>query len=119
LARYEHPHFGQWPTITTTPHGKGRITYVGTVPNQQLAQALFRWLAPKQISGWRTPAESVTSSSATARDGRRVRFLHNWSWQPTTVRIPVRVRDVLDGHELAVGDELSLGSWDVRVLVEH
>jgi beta-galactosidase len=48
-----------------------------------------------------------------------VRFLHNWSWQPTTVRIPVRVRDVLDGHELAVGDELSLGSWDVRVLVEQ
>jgi beta-galactosidase len=119
LARYEHPHFGQWPAITTNAHGKGRISYVGTVPNQQLAQALFRWLAPKEISGWRTPAESVTSTSATARDGRRVRFLHNWSWQPTTVRIPVRVRDVLDGHELAVGDELSLGSWDVRVLVEQ
>jgi beta-galactosidase len=118
LARYEHPHFGQWPAITTTPHGKGRITYVGTVPNQQLAQAIFGWLARERKTGWRAQGESVTSTGATSRDGRRVRFVHNWSWQPTTLRIPVRVHDVLGGHELAEGDELSLGPWDARVLVE-
>jgi hypothetical protein len=32
--------------------------------------------------------------------------------------IPIRVRDVLDGHVLAEGDDLHLGPWDVRVLVE-
>ena len=29
LAGYDHPHFGQWPAVTTTSHGKGRITCVG------------------------------------------------------------------------------------------
>jgi beta-galactosidase len=118
LARYEHPHFGQWPAITTRPHGQGRITYVGTEPNLQLAEALFRWLAPEPIADWRATAESVTSTGATSGDGRRVRFLHNWSWQPASIRVPVRVRDVLDGRELAAGDELTLAAWDVRVLVE-
>ena len=37
---YEHPHFGRWPAVTTRIHGQGRITNVGTVPDQALARAL-------------------------------------------------------------------------------
>jgi predicted component of type VI protein secretion system len=32
--------------------------------------------------------------------------------------LPVAARDVLSGEELREGAELSLGEWDVRVLVE-
>ncbi|MEV6493756.1 beta-galactosidase [Actinoplanes sp. NPDC051633] len=95
LASYDHPHFGQWPAITTRAHGRGRITCVGTVPDPALARALFRWLVP----GREDVPESVTITTATAPDGRKVRFIHNWSWDPVTV-----------------GD-LELGPWDVRVLL--
>ena len=40
LAHYEHPHLGRWPAITTHEHGKGRVTYVGTLPDRELAVAL-------------------------------------------------------------------------------
>ncbi|MEU8146859.1 beta-galactosidase [Nonomuraea sp. NPDC048901] len=118
LARYEHPHYGRWPAVTSRAHGEGRITYVGTVPDTVLARALFDWIVPAESSGWRFGAASVTSTGATSRDGRKVRFVHNWSWDPVAVRLPVAVRDVLDGSDHEAGGELTLGPWDVRILVE-
>ena len=120
LAEYEHRHFGRWPAITTRRHGRGRITYVGTVPNAALAGALFRWLVPPADGpSWRDRPASVTVTGATARDGRRIRFVHNWSWEPCSVRLPVAVRDVLSGGTQNAGEQLTLGAWDVRVLVDE
>jgi beta-galactosidase len=113
VASYEHPHFGRWPAITTRAHGSGRITYVGTVPNVPLAVALFRWISP---STWTDLPPTVTVTTATAADGRRLRFVHNWSWDTVTVDLPAAVHDVL--ADTSVSDKLDLGPWDVRVLVE-
>jgi beta-galactosidase len=118
LASYDHAHFGQWPAVTSTSHGKGRITYVGTEPNVPMAAALLRWAAGAADSDWLSASDTVTSTGATSRDGRRLRFLHNWSWQPVVYCLPRRVRDVLGDGEFSQGDELTLGAWDVRVLVE-
>jgi beta-galactosidase len=113
LAGYEHPHFGRWPAITTVARGSGRITYVGTVPNPELATALFRWLKPQP---WTDLPRSVTVTSATAKDGRRLRFVHNWSWDSVGVTVPGQLHDVL-ADQPAYG-KLELGPWDVRILVE-
>jgi beta-galactosidase len=119
VAGYQHPHFGRWPAITTTRHGNGRITYVGTLPNAGLAAAVFRWLVPAPAApGWRSGPASVTVTGATSRDGHRVRFVHNWSWDPAAIRLPAPVRDPLAGSSHAADEEVTLGPWDVRVLVE-
>ncbi|WP_329054292.1 beta-galactosidase [Streptomyces violaceus] len=115
LAAYTHPHFGRWPAVTTHCHGAGRITYVGTVPDPVFARALFDRYAPD--SAWRPAHPSVTVTSATARDGRRVRFLHNWSWDEVSVPVPAAVRDVLS--ETVHGDTVPLGPWDVKVLQDE
>ncbi|MER5213844.1 Beta-galactosidase C-terminal domain [Streptomyces sp. NPDC002838] len=112
---HQHPHFGRWPAATTHRHGTGRITYVGTVPDPAFARALLEWAAPADT--WRPAHPSVTSTTATAREGRRVRFLHNWSWEPVTVPVPAAVRDVLSDATYA--DEVPLGAWDVKVLAEE
>ncbi len=127
LARYEHPHFGRWPAVTTRQVGRGRISYVGTVPNLDLASALMRWFAAGgagggagggATAGWSDHSAGVTVSSARAADGRRLRFVHNWSWQPGTLRLPVAVSDVLGEGRFPAGADLELGPWDVRVLCE-
>jgi beta-galactosidase len=119
LARYGHPHFGRWPAITTHPAGSGRVTYVGTVPGQPLAEAILRWACPVRSAAWRKVPASVTSAGATSADGRRLRFLHNWSWPPAAVTAPVTCLDVLSGKRIAAGDDIRLGAWDVRVLTEE
>ena len=47
ILGYDHPHFGRFPAVVSTEHGKGRITTVGTLPNAALAADLFRWLVPR------------------------------------------------------------------------
>jgi beta-galactosidase len=116
LAGYEHPHFGRWSAATTHACGGGRVTIVGTAPNPGFAAALFAWLAPAPRPGWHSTSATVTSTGATARDGRRVRFLHNWSWDVASFTLPHPVLDVLTGASHPAGDRLRLGAWDVRVL---
>ncbi len=120
LAGYDHPHFGRFAAVTSRRHGEGRITLVGSVPDGGLGRSLLEWLAPvPSVPPWVTSSSSVTATGATAADGRRVHFLHNWSWEATTVRVPVGVRDALDGTiELAPGDDVELRAWDVRIFHE-
>ena len=117
LAEYAHPHFGRFPAVVTSEHGAGRITTVGTVPDQNLAQDLMRWLVPDARKGWGDLPGSVTVSSATTSEGGRLHVVHNWGWEPQAVDTPVPVRDVLVRDGGPIG-HLELGSWDVRVLLE-
>jgi beta-galactosidase len=119
LAVYQHPQFGRWPAITTRQHGRGRITYVGTIPNAPLAAALFHWLVPAASLAWSPKPASVTITGATAPDGQRLRFVHNWSWEPATIRLPAPVRDVLANRRHDANQELTLGPWDVKVFAEQ
>jgi beta-galactosidase len=114
LARYRHPHFGQWPAVTTRPVGKGRITYSGTVPGNSLAQAVLRWAVGRRGAG--LPA-SVTSTGATSANGLRLRFLHNWSWEVVGVAADADYTDVLTGKDIMQGDAIEMTAWDVRVLL--
>ncbi|WP_033338504.1 beta-galactosidase [Catenuloplanes japonicus] len=116
LARYVHPHFGRWPAITTRAEGDGRVTYVGTVPDEALAAALFGWVASESSSAWRPQAGTQTVTGATARDGSRLRFVHNWSFESSTFTLPGAVVDVSSGERYAEGEVLALGAWDVRIL---
>jgi beta-galactosidase len=118
LASYVHPHFGSHPALTTTDSGKGRITVVGTLPNQELARDIIKWLVPDTPSTWDDLPASVTVHSATSSDGRRLHFVHNWGWEPKTVATPAPLDDVLD-REVAGLHKVELGPWDVRVLVEE
>ncbi|MGI5191760.1 beta-galactosidase [Promicromonospora sp. CA-289599] len=128
LVRYDHPHFGRWPAVTTRAHGSGRVTTVGTIPDPALARAVLRWAVAHGGAGaasagaagleWRPQGPSQTVGGATNPAGERVRFVHSWSWEPSTFVLPGAVRDLLSGEELAAGAELELGPWDVRVLLE-
>jgi beta-galactosidase len=120
LASYDHPHLGRAAAVTTRPAGVGRVTVVGTVPDQELGAALARWLVPDPVAGWEPPA-SVTVASASRPDGRRLHVVHNWSWEPVSVPAPAGLRDLLDdspGGSVAAGSPVGLGPWDVRVLAD-
>jgi beta-galactosidase len=118
LVAYEHPHLGRWAAATTNRHGEGRVTYIGTLPDEAFATALGRWLrtAPDL---WSERPETVTVTGARNSEGESLRFVSNWSWEPAKVELPMAVRDLLSGEELHEGAALTLGAWDVRVLVER
>jgi beta-galactosidase len=116
LARFEHPHLGRWAAATTQAVGQGRITVVGALPNQALAQSLAAWLAPEAVGGWTLPASVTAATSNTS--GSRLHVLHNWSWDAATAAAPASLRDLLTDETLASGSPVQLLPWDVRVLAE-
>lgn len=122
LATYVHPHFGKFPAITTRKHGAGRVTYVGTVPDQKLSAELMAWAlraSDGEPSRWRSNHPSHTVTSARNRRSERVGFVHNWSWEESVFTSPSRVEDAISGAVIEAGQKLVLGPWDVRVLIER
>lgn len=115
LAGYVHPHLGRWAAITTKPAGAGRVTVVGTVPDQTLAAALATWLAPAPIGGWSATGPSVTVATSISDDGERLHVVHNWSWEPGTAVAPADLTELPNQKHVVAGDPVQLGPWDVRV----
>lgn len=120
LATYDHPHLGRWPAATTNRHGRGRVTYLGTLPDAALCRRLATWVVATSLpdDDWRCLAPSVTVTGGAVNAGR-VRFVHNWSWDTVAVSAPAAVEDVLSGAHVEAGGDLALGPWDVRILLEH
>jgi beta-galactosidase len=115
LASYRHPHLGRWATVTTKAAGAGRITVVGTVPDQDLAADLVRWLAPHAAGGWTTDDSVTVSTSTDASTATRLHVLHNWSWDEVTASPSGMVTDILGGERYTPGEKVTLGAWDVRL----
>jgi beta-galactosidase len=105
LARYQHPHLGRWAAVTTRPAGEGRITVVGTVPDQDLAADLVRWLAPRAEGGWTTDDLVTVSTSSDPSTATQLHVLHNWSWDEATAAPSCTVTDVLGGKRHPLGRE--------------
>ena len=116
ILGYDHPHFGQFPAVVTTDHGRGRITTVGTLPNPALAADLDPVAGPERQRGWGQLPPSVTVHSATNGAGERIHVVHNWSW--TADESHAADADDRPAHrrELRL-EEVDLGAWDVRVLI--
>lgn len=105
IARYNDPFLSGYPAIVTQKRDRGRITTVGTVPDQDLGRSIGTWVAGlhaiKPIIA--ASSESVTYSKARTSDGKQLTFIFNWSWTPAQVRL-------LSSNEI-----IELGPWDVTI----
>ena len=115
LASYQHPHLGRWAAITTKPAGAGRVTVVGTVPAQNLAADLVRWLVPHAVSGWTTDDSVTVSTNTDTSAATRLHVLHNWSWDEATASPSCTMSDILSGERHPPGEKITLRAWDVRL----
>ena len=119
LAGYDHPHFGRWAAITTHSDSAGRVTWVGTLPDDATIAALARWAVPQPANkAWAGVGESITVTGAQRRDGRHLAFIGNWSAAPGEVTVPHDVTDLLTGVVTPEGASVALQAWDFRVLLE-
>ncbi len=121
LAYYEHPHFGQFPTIVSQPFGKGRVTYCGTLPNVALGKALAAWVMKQAniVPAGTSLPDSVRLHTARTRGGQRLAFYSNWSWD--THMIPhagAAGHDLFTNGAVPVDGTLPLAAWDVKIVIE-
>ena len=121
LVWYDHPHFGRFPAVVSHAHGAGRVTYVGCLPNAEFGESIAEWVlgqAGVEPVVPNLPA-SVRATTARAKSGQRLWFLTNWSCEPAIVpALPVGGRELFTGESVTAGGQISLGAWDVKIVVE-
>lgn len=120
LASFDHPHYKNWPALVTHASGAGRVSMLGGVPNAALSRDLMNWLvSDRKLERWTadTPAQVSVSSSINS-EGQRLVFIYNWGWEEVDYVLPGAVTDALSSEKVQAGSAITLGSWDVRVLIE-
>ena len=121
LWGYDDPFLGPYAAVTTRQCGKGRITWLGTLPDRNGLAALVGWAAGERnvspaTRAWPDLPESVQVSSARTEAGGRLWFVANYGWEPARVAAPQRCRTLVAPNAEQRGDTLALGPWDCCVL---
>ena len=62
--------------------------------------------------------DSLHVVSSRSEEDTALLLVVDWNWS-LWLALPVAMTDVLTGTDLAFGEELHLGAWDVRVLLER
>jgi beta-galactosidase len=116
LATFGEGIYSGGPAVTTREVGAGRISYVGTLPNQALAAAILSWATPVRIGAVWDVDETVTVSSGATPRGR-VWFVSNWGPSPAQARPSADVST--DGESVPAGSAIELAPWAVRVFTQE
>ncbi|WP_246852762.1 beta-galactosidase [Naasia sp. SYSU D00948] len=107
LLEYAPTELGARAALTTRAHGRGRVSYLGTVPDPALARSVGRWLVPDTVHAhWQAPASVTVSTGRTGRG--RVAFVANWSAEPAAVVAPAPLLDLVSGDRHGAGATVTL-----------
>lgn len=109
VLELEDNELGAQAALTTTTHGRGRISYLATVPNPALGRSVGRWLLPDPRSAaWQAPDTVTVSTGHTPRGP--VAFVANWSGDAAGVVAPGDVVDLVTQATHAAGSTIPLGA---------
>jgi beta-galactosidase len=107
VLEFDANELGARAALTTKSYGRGRISYLSTLPNPALGRSVGRWLLPDQKSAaWQAP-DTVTVSTGQTPQGP-VAFVANWSGEPAGVVAPAEVVDLVSKTGHAAGSPIPL-----------
>ena len=118
LATYEHPFFKTFPAVTTKDFGKGRATYIGTLPNYELSKGISQWIRSTIASHDRPTSKSaaVTTNSASNSQGKELHFIFNWGWESVKVNVPFTAKSAISDIEINSNNSIEIGPWSFEVI---
>lgn len=118
LASYDHPMYNKYASITTNHFEKGRVTYIGTLPDHTLGRSIAKWLRTVHASPLpsKSSADSIRISRAVAKDGSELLFVFNWSWIAAEISFSFATENFFSGAAFQSNSSVILGPWDSQVL---
>jgi beta-galactosidase len=118
LATYDHPFFKDFPAVTTKEFGKGRATYIGTLPNYELSKGISQWvrglISKRELP--QSDSQSVRTNSAITKDGKTLHFIFNWGWDKAKVKLPFAATSLLNGSKVK---NIELDAWSFEVIEQE
>ena len=121
LATVDHQFFGQWPCITENAYGKGHLTYIGTVPSDDiLCRLIARAADRKGISTVERQYQyPIIVRSGTNGKGSKLHYFFNYSYETKSVTYPyAKGVSLLDDQKLSQGSTFTIEPWGVVIAEE-
>ena len=117
LARYEHPVWGKYASLTRNQYGKGEVTYLGTMPTDAgIAKILAEAAQRAQVSRPAVQYPLVVRSGKNEK-GQTLDYILNYSAKPQTLTNSFGPgKDLLTGGAIAAGGPINLEAWGVVIL---
>jgi beta-galactosidase len=122
LASYEHPFYERFPAITRNQHGRGTLTYEGTLLSDKLQEkVLFEVLSLAGLTGpdQQTPAP-VRVKHGVNNTQKSLHYYLNYSGQNQTFNYPYAGgTDLLTRNPVAENQAVVLAPWDLVIVEER
>ncbi|MFU1859694.1 beta-galactosidase [Sphingobacterium sp. NGMCC 1.201703] len=121
LAYAEHPFFGKWPVITENSYGKGKLTYIGSYPSQELLHTIIKKMA---IAAKVITADNYTfpiiQRSGKNKWGKTIHYIFNYSTE--TKRITYTgdpAKELISDKLTQTGQQIVLDPWEVLIMEQN
>ncbi len=123
LATVDDPFLGAYAAITTNSVGRGRMTWLGVLPDEDSMSAIVRWAIAERglepvAAVWVDRPASVSVTSASRPDGVRLWFVANHGWDLARILVPNGVSLIDTKTRSPLEGEVELGPWGSAVF-EH
>ena len=118
LAYAEHPFFGKWPVVTENKYGKGKLTYIGAYPSQELLNAIVRKAAIHAgIISSESDVFPIIQRSGINKAGKAIRYFFNYSSESKEIthNYPTS-KELISGKTVKEGDHVTLPPWGVLIM---
>lgn len=120
LAYAEHAFLGKWPVITENKYGKGKLTYIGTYPSQELLDTIVRKAA---VEAKVIPADNHTfpiiQRSGVNKSGKAIHYIFNYSGETKEITYTYpQAKELISGKSVQSGDIIVLEPWEVFIMEE-
>ncbi len=121
LARYDHHFFGRFPALTRNAHGRGTVTYEGTVLSDALQAKVVRDVLAR--AGLTGPDQdlppAVRLRQGMGRGAKMLRYYLNFSREPQSFDYPhAPGTDLLTDTAIATGQPVTLDPWGLAIIEE-
>lgn len=121
LAYAAHPFFGKWPVITENSYGKGKLTYIGTYPSQELLNTIIKRTA---IAAQVIPADNYTfpiiQRSGKNKRGKTVHYIFNYSTETKRITYAGNpAKELISDKLTQTGQEIVLDPWEVLIMEQN
>jgi beta-galactosidase len=121
LASVNHPFFGKWATVTENDYGKGHLTYIGTVPSDELLYTIVKRSASRAgvlpLDGKYT--FPVILREGTNGKGKKIHYVFNYSDAPKQLTYPYGTGvSLLDNRKVSKNENITIPAWGVIITEE-
>ncbi len=120
LATYDHPYWSKYSAITENDYGKGRVTYIGCLPSQEIMKQLLKKVIVE--AGVDLPEQNfpVIIRNGINSQGKVLHYIFNYSQETQIVNNPFKkCMNTLTNENIEQSRLIQIKPWDLVILEEE